>query len=672
MATRKHSIVVPITMGAVADQNNTITTTGGTPTIYIPENSVGNPVTFSSVMVFIGLQDTSTATGASVSGFTSTLQLSGATTGQTVTLSTATLGNTGENWGGIFGPLDYTTHFNSDFGTGTSKRVIFSTRVGISTGTGTAVRGLYAYMEITYEYSDTEANRIQTICIPYESSTSTLTTTSGTTFMTIPQLSGATGLLSGYTSPTVRHRWIQIKGNCNNNNTTTDHNLFSLIDASGSTITLPTRESALGSDNYHIYLVDASSASITESHQYKLWGSLAARWANLIVNEWITFEYVVSGVTNPLNYIEIPIEFNSPIAGTTSGFTHLYSRTIHIPEPGTIITKNCAVELNYNTVSSATANVLVGSQAAYRAYAQSSNVVAGQFSLQHRFDSGSAAGNGLTLVRGENTINVKLFRSAGTMTNVTGIIRLLYSSEVSADGLDAHSHTCYGYIRGMTFTLTGDTLNTDSFSIPETNYYLQSLGINYHVWLAGTAATFTYFMTQAEILSSEANGAGWRELITDVYSSDGELGYSTWYAKALDNFKRYPRDQERDRLDVETSRRYRSIFTTTAIFGMRWVTCYHSITHTVSGTISGSAGGVVDLDLYETTSDGRHLIYDSTTVTGNSAYSFTVYEDLNNFFVSAYESSTLKGRSYKGVPSTDFDINLAGGSSAVTTGYASG
>ena len=53
MAIHKHSIKVPVNTGTPADQTSGAATTIGTPTIYIPENSVGNPVTFTSVMLFI-------------------------------------------------------------------------------------------------------------------------------------------------------------------------------------------------------------------------------------------------------------------------------------------------------------------------------------------------------------------------------------------------------------------------------------------------------------------------------------------------------------------------------------------------------------------------------------------------------------------------------------------
>ena len=91
---------------------------------------------------------------------------------------------------------------------------------------------------------------------------------------------------------------------------------------------------------------------------------------------------------------------------------------------------------------------------------------------------------------------------------------------------------------------------------------------------------------------------------------------------------------------------------------MGYIVGYHSITSTVSGTISGSSGGTVTLKIFR--SDTNELI-DTTTQTGNGSYSFTVYNDTLNYIVTAYESTTLKGASKTATPTTGFDISLSSG-----------
>jgi hypothetical protein len=80
--------------------------------------------------------------------------------------------------------------------------------------------------------------------------------------------------------------------------------------------------------------------------------------------------------------------------------------------------------------------------------------------------------------------------------------------------------------------------------------------------------------------------------------------------------------------------------------GVSQVITYHSITYTVSGTVSGSSGGTVTLNLHRATSGEKIL---STTRTGNGTYTFTWYDNTEDLFVEARESGTLLGRSDTGV-----------------------
>ena len=680
MATRKKTIRVPVNFGNHADiasSTNSISgsITLGTPTIYIEENLPSSPVTFNSVMLFLTAQDTSTVTGGSIAGFSATTQMSGASTALTVNIATATLANSGENWGGLFGPIDVTNHFITNFGsTGTSKQITVKFGGSISTGTGTAFRGVYGYFDVTYTYVDTGTTRTQTICIPYESGTSTLTTTANTTFAVLPNLTGANGWLSGYTSPVVTDRWIEIKGNCNNNNTATNHGLIYAFNG-GTGILLPQRLSTLGTDTYQIYQIDAFSGgtlSTSSQNNFQLWNSLATRWSNIIVNEWVTFNYITTGTTEVLNYIEALIEFNSPINGTTSAVNESVIRTILIQEPNPIRLLKGAIEVDYNAAASATPNIRVGNQSSYRAYGMAANTVGGGFSFQHNFDSGATLGAGVVLQRGENSFATNLYRSAGAMSNVSGVIKLLYSSGVSDSGIDAHNHWVTGFMRGLTFTTTADVSVSDSFIIPENNYYIVSAGLQYNLFLT---SALSGLMVQARVLTGETVSGGFRELYKDIYISDSELGYTLWNVRARDEFKRYPRDTDTSRLNIQSARNFRTTTTTAGVFGIKWTIGYNSIYSGVSGTISGSAGGVIDVDLFSLENDGvTHTIYDSTTITGSGAYNFVVYDDTKTYMVTAHETNTLKGVSKLDYPGSGFDINLSssGGSTSVTTGYAGG
>jgi hypothetical protein len=296
------------------------------------------------------------------------------------------------------------------------------------------------------------------------------------------------------------------------------------------------------------------------------------------------------------------------------------------------------------------------------------SVVTGQFSFQHRIDSGGAGGGSFSLSRGMNTVTSFAYCSTASVSsipsNFSGMIKLLYSSGVSSLGIDAHSQTIYSFVNEINLSPSDEVITTNiSFGIPDSDYWIQAAGLNYCAFFRGTIASL---MVQASYESGEGQGIGWKELYNDVYRSDNENAFSNWNVRARDSFKRYPEDIEYGRLDLETARDLRTYFFTTSttqytLFGSRWIISYHTILHAVSGTISGSSGGTVYLDVYQQNSAGGYIYLKSTTRTGNGSYSFNVYDDTTNYYVVAYESASLKGSSKLATPATDFDIDLAGG-----------
>ena len=119
-------------------------------------------------------------------------------------------------------------------------------------------------------------------------------------------------------------------------------------------------------------------------------------------------------------------------------------------------------------------------------------------------------------------------------------------------------------------------------------------------------------------------------------------------AAARKAWRRYPSDPETDRMDIETPRVHRIDTNPAANVGAGLWYTYHAMTWTVSGTISNSSGGTVDLMLFDA-ADDTLLRQDSRT--GNGAYSFTWYQDTREVYVAAYESGTLTGCSARGYPS---------------------
>lgn len=658
MATKKHTIIVPVNFGNVSNLIDNNSTDIGTFTVYIPENSAGNPVTFTSVMMFFSFQN---ATGGSASNVVDyEAQLAIIPSGSSTVTSTGNIGNSGEQIAGIIGPLDYTSFFNSNFGTSTSRA--FTAYLLINQSTGDSA-GVYAYIEISYEYSDTASTRIQTVCVPYESNTGALPS-SQTTFCTLSQLTSTGGILNGYSNVNIRHRWIEIKGN-NGNTATSNRSLFYSFDSGGSQ-NLPTMYGALATCSWLFYQTDASSLSATSSHTFQLWCSTTSLFDCVVVNEWISFEYDISGTTEVLNYIELPFEMESPI-GTSSASSSAFSREFLLPEPGTITTLNCAVEFNFNSDSSKTINLKGSGQASYRAYALVGGVVGGQFTTQHRLDSGSASGGSFSLSRGRNDIIINGYANstASSMaSNISGVIKLLYLSSVSSLGVDNHSRTIYSFVRENDLSVSDDREDAGvSFSIPSSDYWVQSFGFNYFGWFRTAIASM---MVQASYETGEGPGSGWKELYNDLYRSDNETAFSSWYVRAIDAFKRYPNDNRANILDFSTSRTLRTVVATTSStqfsnYGIKFVISYHTITFTISGTVSNSNGGTVYLDLYEEDGNGGYKYLKSTTRSGSGSYSFTAYDDTIQYYVVAYEDSTYKSVSKLDNPATNFNIDLAGG-----------
>ena len=109
-------------------------------------------------------------------------------------------------------------------------------------------------------------------------------------------------------------------------------------------------------------------------------------------------------------------------------------------------------------------------------------------------------------------------------------------------------------------------------------------------------------------------------------STDPEIGVRFYYTQGGDVFKRYPNDNDTSRMDPEVSRRWRVVIPYSGATAVQaWntltlMTTYHNITYTISGTISGSAGGTISLQLVDLSSN---TVVDSTSRVGNGSYSFT-------------------------------------------------
>jgi hypothetical protein len=296
-------------------------------------------------------------------------------------------------------------------------------------------------------------------------------------------------------------------------------------------------------------------------------------------------------------------------------------------------------------------DVRVGNQTS-RTFTNPATVRAGCMHLSRRFDSGAAGGgSGITLQRGINEITIDFFSTSALSgsigSNISGLIFLNYTSGKHEQGDAVHNHTVQFLNRPYT---TGGLVERVQYAptytpnIPEPNWWANNIGYDVKLLTSGTATATLGFSMQLKVQPGEPGGGGWIDFYNGLYSSDAEIGPSLMWARATDIFKRYPNDQDSNRLDPEITRDYRFDISQTAsgIWQAIKMLTYHGITFTVGGTISGSAGGTVFIDLYRT--DTAELI-DKITRVGNGSYSFTWYDNTVDVVVLAYENDDLKGAS---------------------------
>jgi len=662
--TKQKSIRVPVNFGNPSDVTNNTLTTIGTPTIYIPENGGVTAVTFTSVMLFFGWEDLAAGTGVNITEIQGQLDLQFGGGANNVANSPAnnSLLSTAENMSGVIGPFDFTAYFNAGaWGSSvTSQTCEVSVLINNTGATSTDFRNIIAWLDITYEFdSNSTTTRIQTVCIPYESYNNYIPTLA-TTVATLQQLTGPGGILNGYDTPVLRYRWVEIKVHDNTGNT---NPTLSYSFDSGGTSAFPQVGGTLATSRYHTYFVDASGLNGGSTHTFELVSDVASRFHTPVVNEWITFEYTTTSTTKSINYIEMPVEFEAFTYGTEA-LNSSFVREILLPEQN-IEVISTAVELNYVTnIGANPVYTKVGNQASYRNYTGQSSVNAGQNLFQHRFDTGSASGEGVALTSGLNEIPIYIYQSNPTnrfISNISGVAKIVYLSDVSSTGIDNHTQTIRKFLspvdfKTINFYFNNRITNTGSISIPNDDYYLQTAGLNYHLY---SSAAGNGIVCKARILSGEGVGEGYKVLYTDQYYGDNELMYSTMHVRARDEFRRYPGDVDTNRLDIELDRDY-DVLVVTAFRGIsgNFVATYSGITHTVSGSISNSSNNTSSLQLFQEI-DNEYILFKTGSVNGDGQFEFTAYDNTTNYIVTAYVTSSLKGVSKLDLPGNGFDIDLS-------------
>lgn len=598
-------------------------------TVYLPETGTK---TFRKVIAKVTADDIVTATGGSVGTRTINLRLGAAAY---TSLSNAnTLTNSGENLS-VFCSADFTSHFTTNW-TGTSMTCDVQVLMNQTTGTTLNMVNACVTLDVTYEYDDTSTTQIKTVWIPLNAPVTALATAKpGTATDTIPALD--TYLPEA--SKTYRNMFIVVQGNEARNAATTDHTLSMQID----TLTAQTSgvyAGALATDRWCRYIWNITSLGMATgtTHSFYLWASVA-RANHPQVWMTVTYEFNATTTTSVMQSLMLPMEFESPMGGTTSADYQRATRELWVQEPATITLQRLAVFVHWDQSGSiAGLNARIGT-GSFVTYTDTASVLAGGNGCMVRND------NGVTLTRGRNELQADIYRTDTTDLggNVSAFWIINYTSGKHVDGVGAHNRTIFWNL-STTGTAAANEMNTIAATapiIPEANYFLTALGTRYE-YISSSTGSPAGVSVLAERLAAEG-GVQWEPAYIDIGETDPEVGTHTCYSQVRNLFWRWANDPDDTRMNIETSRRWRTMLANncTSFDNLELIFSYHTITYTVADSVSGFSG-TVDLDLCRTLTDEMILVQSRS---GDGPFSFTWYDNTEYLHISASDTSNTVGRS---------------------------
>jgi hypothetical protein len=638
-------------------------------TIYIPETPTFRSVILETFVVNSGNSANITAVLMGIS--LGAVARNDATVTQTITA-------TSENQGVVFN-RDVTSYFTTNW-TGTS--MACGARVTI---TGFATLGVSTKLTITYEYDDTAQNtRIKTVRIPIDGNTAGLTTNLANVGDVADQIPNLDTFLPE-ASKAYRDIFFESYLHIGNPSATNDRALE--LRFNGTTQLNQTYEGGLLSD-YMVKRIDKISGSIITSQTNNVEASTSNTsmtfpcLSGMLV---VTYEYDHSTSTRVMNSILLPsLDESGWVGGPTSADSSTFTRRVFVEEPGTITLAQSAVLVSMIDADALTFDIRIGSQDS-RTFTHPASVRCGSVYQMRRFDSGAAgASSGVTLSRGINDIFIDFFTTGTTQgtlgSNVNGIMILNYTSDIHSDGDGAHNHSTFWINRHWTAGLTNRTQYTSSTTpiIPETNYFITSLGYELKLLTTTTLADHMSVVLQAEVQPTEGSGNGWYNFYDSIYNNDATAASSYIWARSRDEFKRYPADPDTNRLDLEVSRSYRiDTSPNTGFLLVNQLVTYHNITFPISGSITGG-NGVDPIIVRAFRTDTGDLIQEVTATSGDGnltgAFNITWYDNTIEIIVSAYQAAGYKGTAVQQVASSsnsfDIDLSPSGGGGEYAYGFA--
>ena len=591
-------------------------------TVYLPETGTK---TFRKVTVEICARDVAT-TLANVTGLNVDVQLAAA--GYSAVDRVQTTTQSGEQFS-ITYAQDFTSYFTTNW-TGTS--MTMDCRVNINTS-ATGCRNLNAKVSITYEYDDTSTTHVKTVWIPLNAPATALATTKpGAATATIPALD----TYCPEASKTFRQTALVIQGN-QESAATTDSSLSYEIDTAGVFTSGLFENQSNSATSYRIANVVSFTTNAT--HSFYIWASLAD-YDHPQVWLVVTYEFNASTTTTVLNSLILPMEFHGTMGNSAANFNR-HELTLYIEEPTTITTQTCALMLFWEQAGPiAGLNARVGT-GSFVAHSSVATQVCGSCALMIRQDS-------ISLARGKNTLQADIYNTDTTDpgNSVSGFWMINYHSGKATDGVGAHNHTVYWNV-----SPTGTAANnrsyvsaTETISIPETDYYINDLGVQVCALDSGTA-NWAGYSVSVERLAAGEGGLLWEPALELSGGGDPEIGIHRGYGHDESSLIRWTGDtgmtrDGRARLNVETGRRWKCDASKQHSSSVSVVMTYHSILFTCADSITGFSG-TVNLVLHRA-SDNEAVR--ETSRSGDGAYSFNWFDNTEEMYVTA-DDGTNVGRS---------------------------
>ncbi len=644
MATRLKTVdyAVPMLL-TLADNTLTAMTTI---TAYIPEFS--GTVTIRKAIVEVNFNQRSVATTVTQNFTTREVDVSvgGATATKYINSNLYT--GSGETTS-VFYAADATAHFSSNWTSGTNKTIALSVLVDGSTDATAAATwcNVSATIYITYEYDDTQTTQIKTVYIPLNAPTTTLPISKSTVHDTIPALD----TYCPEASKTYRNISVVFQGNVGVA-TATDATMSMQIDTYTALTT--TSEERGGASNFwnryvwahQYYNAGGASAGIgmttNATHSFYMWNS-TANYNHPQVFMMVTYEFDASASNNMIVSLVLPMEVDSPMGNNSSANNQRATRDLWIEEPATITMQRAAYYVYWDQISNISQLWMRTGAASYVQYTDAATTLGGSNGAMFRNDS-------FSLARGRQTANFDIYTTEAQTGdlgwNVSGFWILNYTAGKPSQGYGAANHTVKWNLNA-TFDGAANVIHDIAATapiIPETNYFITALGTNYQ-YISNTTGQ----PIGVAVMFRDDSDTQWVTAYRDISHTDPETGLRRCWSQIRSNFRRFPGDLDPNRgIDITTARKWRCVLgnACNSFDYLDLYISYHSITFTVGGTISGSAGGTVDIDLHRTVQKEEVL---STTRVGNGTYSFTWYDNTENVYSDAREDGTHLGRSDSGL-----------------------